>query len=696
MNASAAGRGIRRPAPSPVCPVCHRPDTGAVTCAQCSQTLRGGYVLGAATPADRSDLEASLADCRQRYDLRAAARAAGAPGGLDSELLDDLAVLARGGRPSPERIRDAVAEVEAADPPVSVTSAGLMFTLTRLVTGKSEAIAFVEVGPDAIAVQTLVAGPLGVPRLQAHEAIQWTDVLPLLPENPDLRRLRMAGGIGEAPDGPANADEADAAPTPALIAEAIVPALNKLMAAAAAAAASSRLHGSPGAGNSLRPRVPRRVDIVLVRRPLRWPVLETALAQARTVLRPVAELVVPLAEGDLETVVDAVAQRAPLRHGYELVLVDVNADNGAVSVKPYPLFGAGIAVTPDEPPTVTVPLAVVAGHAAAQVALPIVARRGPAPPYREPELVRQTRPLVELAALNGSVPGETELRVTLHGPGNLEMHAVPELLSGHAIRAHWLELITMLPDQVPRTWVPAGGLDIVVLVELGGAEDVVAERVRLARDTIREFRGEPGVRVSVLGHRDHFGRYRVDAIGKPGEDREALVVGCPLTAPSEAWAAFGRAERWEAVPVVDRQVAPVEDALQIVAGSRWDWRPEARHVLLTIGGRVPHPPREPRYGEGMLPCPHHYSWESALDRLAAAQTVEPWAVRDGQENLKSSYVREAWRRLGARPDLWSGKVTAAQLARMIGQAPQAAAVEIGLARHATVAPTASHEGGAGV
>ena len=695
MNASASGPGIRGTVPGPGCPVCHGPDTGAVTCAGCGRTLRGGYVLGPATPADRSELETSLADSRQQYDLRAAARVAGAPGELDSELLDHVAGLARGGRPSPERIRRAVAEVEAEDLPVPVTRAGLMFTLTRLVTGKAEAIAFVEVGSDEIAVQTLVAGPLGVPRLQSSEALPWTDVLPLLPGNPDLRRLRMAGGVGEEPGAAAEAGEAIAATAPAVIGEAIVPALDKLMAAAAAAAAASRRQGAPGAGNSLRPRVPRRVDIVLVRRPLRWPVLEAALARARTILRPVAELVVPLTDGNLEAVVAAAAQRAPLRHGYELLLVDVNADNGAVSVKPYPLFGAGIAVTPGEPPTVTVPLAAVAGHAAPQVALPIVARRGPVPPYRNPDLVRQARPLVELAALDGSVRGETELHVTLHGPGDLELHPAPGLMSGRAVRAHWLELVTMLPDQVPQTWVPAGGLDIAVLVELGGAEDVVADRVRLARDTVREFRGESGVRVGVLGYRDHFGRHRVDAIGKPGEEREALVVGCPLTAPGEAWAAFGRAERWRAVEVIDRQAASVEDALQIVAGSRWEWSPGARHVLLTIGGRVPHPPKEPRYGEGMLPCPYHYSWSSALDQLEAAQAVETWAVRDGQENLKSSYVTQAWQRLGARPDLWAGKVSAAQLARMIGQAPQAAVVEIGLARHVTVAPAASREGGTG-
>jgi len=686
-----------------VCPVCQWPDNGDAVCGECGWQLLGDYILGAATWADQSDLDTRLADRQRRHDLRAAARAAGVAGNRDPDVLTRLAGLARGGPVVREQVDQAAEEVDAEDPSVAETSAGITFALTRLVVGKTEAIAFVEVGLDAISVRTLVAGALGVltplvgdglPTSLVGDGLPWTDVLPLLPDDQDLRRLRMAGGIGMLRG--AVRDTATPAALISVLDEAIRPVLDRLMAGATAAAVASRADSGPGLWSNLPPRSPHQVDVVLVRRMVRWPVVDAAIARARTALRPIAEIVVPADAGDLAAVVDDLAGRAPLRHGYDLILVDADASSGAVTVKPRKLFAAGAAVLPGTKPTVVIPVAAVPGHAADRLALPIVARRGPVTDYRDPDLLRDLRPLVAMAALDGTIPETTELRVTLRGPGRLDVQHARGVLPAHAVRVGWPELITGVPKQLPPTNRSAmGGLDLVVLVELGGAEGTVATRVRLARDLVDMFRNASAARIAVVGYRDHFGRHRVDAIGKTDEDQEALVVGCPLVEPAGARSVLRRADRWHEVPVGDHHAAPIEDALQIVAGPKWEWRLGTRHVLLVIGGRPPHPAKELRYGEGMLPCPHRFSWQRALDRLRAAQTVERFAVLDRREDPGSSYARQAWQELGADGVYPAGSITAARLARLVSPVPRADAFEICLARYAGAAPSKSRVGEAG-
>jgi hypothetical protein len=685
-----AGEGRSSPV-RPVCPVCHCPDSGASVCAECGWQLIGDYVLGPATPADRQQFNLLLADKQRHYDLRAAVRVAEGAGQRDRAVLERVARLARGGMPSGEQIDRAVAEIDAEDPQVSMTQSGLMFALTRLVTGKTDAIAFLEVGPDTIDVQTLVLSPIGVPARLAEDSLPWTDVVPRLPSNADLRRLLMAGGVGERPVG----DGGEATPTTVIdmLDEAIGPALARLMAAGAAAPPMRRADGSPG--SSVPSRAPRRVDTVLVRRTLHWPVLKAAVERARKVLRPTAEIVVEPGVGGLDAVVDAAAGRAPLRHGYELVLVDVDEDSGEVTVRPRTLFGAGVAVTPDAESTVAIPVETVPGHAADQVALPIVARRSPGQSrrdaallYQDPVLLAKWRPLAAMPVLDGVGQGKAELRVTLRGPGRLEVHPAAGLLSQSALPVGWPELITMLPERLPPGRAGMGELDLVLLLELGGDDQIVADRVSLVRDVVAEFRGHTAVKVAVLGYRDHFGRHRVDAIDKREDERAALVVGCPLMDPADAWSVFSLGERWLAVPVGDHHAAPVEDALQIVAGPQWRWRSGARHAIVVVGGRPPHPPKQARYGEGMLPCPHRYSWRSAVERLSDEQAVECFAVRDRPDTAKATYAKDAWQQLGAQRVCWAGDITATQLARLVGQAARTAVVEIGLARHGRAAPAA--------
>jgi hypothetical protein len=683
-----------------VCPVCHWPDRGAAVCGECGWQLLGDYVLGPATWSDQRDFAARLAGWQCRHDLRAAARAAGSVGDRDLALLVRLAGLARGGPPSRAQVERAAAEVDAADPPVALTSAGTGFALTRLVAGQTGAIAFVELGPDAVSLQTLVAGPLGEPARLVGDSLRWTDVLPLLPHDDDLRHLRMAGGIGVAPadDGPGpDRDPATPAALIDVMDEAIRPALTRLMAAASAAAAS-QAEGA-GRGNGPPSQDADRLDIVLVRRTSRWPVLDAAIMRARMVIRPVAEVVVPVGAGDLATVMDDVAGHAPLRHGYDLVLVDVDADSGAVTVKPHKLFSAAAAVLPGTKPTVLIDVAAVPGHAADRLALPIVARRGVVTSYRDPAVLEDRRPLVRMTAMDGRTTGTTRMRVTLLRPGRVKVQAAPGLLPSRTLRVEWPGLITGLPARVSPPGASATrGLDLVLLVELGGAAETVAARVSLAQEVIdvltrssHDAPGEePAVKVSVVGYRDHFGKHRVDAIGKMDQEHQALVAGFPLIKAAWARSEFRRVDRWHEVPVGDYHAAPIEDALQIVAGTKWQWQPQARHVLLVIGGRPPHPDRAGPFGDAMLPCPHRFSWPSTLDRLRAAQGVECYAVLD--RPVTPGYAEQAWRRFAGHNVYPAGSVNAEQLARMVGLALRTASAEICLAKYVTAAPTRSREG----
>jgi hypothetical protein len=193
------------------------------------------------------------------------------------------------------------------------------------------------------------------------------------------------------------------------------------------------------------------------------------------------------------------------------------------------------------------------------------------------------------------------------------------------------------------------------------------------------------LRVAVLGFRDHFGRHYFDAIGVPELEHEALVVGCGLSAPDKARSLFRTDKRrnvelWQAVEIGDYHAAPVEDALQLLADPEWKWTESARHVLLTIGGRPPHPPAQG--GEPMLPCKHRLPWENSLARLRDDLALECFAVLD--RPVTPGYAEEAWRLLAARGRYQAG-TSASRIARDLTASARASAVEIRLATSAGAA-----------
>ena len=676
------------PGPEVGCLVCHwpgQPDEGS--CRQCGWDLNSSTTVAR----DREGHGDQLAARQRDHDLRAAVRVAGVAGDRDADLLARLAKLVRGIPPQPADIERAVARADReAGQPVT-TSAGIGFTLARLVAGKTDAIAFVEVGRDALALQTLVIDERGALARRVNDSLPWSSLLPLLPADDNLRYLRMAGGVGASPRAleaarPVRELEAagaggglpgaggiplgeDTGPAGLLdaIDDAITPALTRLMAASGAAAAlgrSSRVasgRGSTGAG------VPPRVDTVLVLRTHRWPLLDEAAARVRAGLRPVAEIIVldfrPLAE-----IVDEAAVHAPLRYPYDLVLAHVDHKTGAVTPRRCELFRAGARVPVHGPPMVTiVELARPDHQAADRLALPIVERRGRVEDTRNLSEVEEQWPLVRLASLAPAGPRFT-LTARLLRPGELDLAVAPGRFSGSGLPVGWPELLGELPDRLPPT---SGEVDVVLLVELGGSGDgTVAARVELATRVVEEFRKEQGARVAVLGYRDHYGGHRVDAVGGRGvAEREALLVGCGLSTPAGALSVLGSTGLWREVRGNDRHAAPVECALRPLLARQFGWRTDARHVLIVLGSRPAHPPWTGPEGDVTLPCPHRFAWNDALNKLRRRQLVECLAVLDpGKVPPRARGFWEQLANLGIR---WLGTDSAAPqaLRQAAGSAP---------------------------
>src|ERR1035437_3958655 len=680
-----------------VCPVCRWPGQGGAACQRCDWERAEGFDPGAATAADGPDLKVRLADRQCDYDLRAVTRVVSSIWPIDQLLLGGLAAIVRGG-PPPGRIEQAMADAERP----AGTSAGMIFALARLVSRKTDAVAFVEIVPDAVSWQTLVVDELGVPvRPEGGSgSYQWTAILPRLPVDFCLRYLQMAGGVGVATS---EREEADPAALIAAADKSIPPVVAGFTTAAAHAAVIERVGRASGdpdrtdtVSNSAR-GTSRSLDTVLVRRTHNWLLLDVAARLARAVKRPVTEIMAGPDAGTLADVIDAAAAQAPLRYAYDLILVEANTHTGMVRPRPHELFPAGAAVLPGLPPVATVDVTPVTGYTAEQLALPIVARRGPDADLRDVEALDEQRPLIAMAGLDASTGGPFQVRIELSRPGQAQLLAPPGFSPTDAGPGGWPGLIADLPKRLrPEPRLLSGGLDLVLLVELGAAkdkEDAVAARVQLTKGVVCEFRDVPEARIAVLGYRDRFGKYEAAETGVPGQEGKALVVGSTggFSTSDDLRAMFEPADWWRAVPVGEDHAAPVEEALWLLADTwdTWRWRPDVRHVVLVAGRGPPHPAKAAKPG-GIHPCRPGRSWREALKRLQAEQALQCFAVLD--DDPAPGYAAGEWRALTASGRFRKAAGTTAQLlAQDCGLAPRSHA-QLRLAALAASVPAAGQEG----
>lgn len=638
-----------------LCPVCRWPSlSGETVCSVCDWRLTSGWIAGPASADDHRDLADRLAAACQDHDLRAAVRSASHELGHRADRISALARLVRGGQPSQEKVDRFIAEVSADNRSHQATTAGTGFALARLMAGEVDAIAFLEIGPDGASVEMIFTNDQGVPRsFAARGRLPWERVMPRLSGDRDLRGFQLAGGIG--------VDHGDAVGlgAEAVADDRLTTAFEYLIADASAEVAAAGISGARAG------RADPRLDTVLVRRTFGFTVLEHAAARARLAVRPVADIFQPPDAGSFEEIVRQIASRAPLRFSYELILVAVDARDGAVTVDEYELFPAGAVAKahprPEQVELVTPP------HAAPELLLPIVARQG--------EDARDW-PVIGAVAMNGAAPGSTKLSVSLGGPGTVTVQASPNALQPSARTPAWPDLLDQLPRYLPRS----GPLDVAFFIELAGHQEEVDSRLTLVRgvvDYLATASSASTVRVAVAGYRDHYSlTHHRDA----EEEDHQLVVLYPLAPIESARALLAPRKTWQAVPKQHYQVAPIEDALYALTQHEESWRRGARHMLIVVGSRPPHPPIVDSTGRQPTPCPYGHDWQSDLTRMRTEHNIECVSVlSDNDVNKTTGYATKAWNELAASGLFTIDKAGMDRLVQSVGLMATAATARLTLA-----------------
>jgi hypothetical protein len=357
-------------------------------------------------------------------------------------------------------------------------------------------------------------------------------------------------------------------------------------------------------------------EVLVLQRLPGWP-LPAELVHAHPSVHPVGASE-PVLDDDLVTKLIA---RTPLRHGYQLVLIDLDAHGSTMPVA-HPLFAAGAVAT--RRAVVTVP--VVAPAAAGQpVVVAVVAGPDGTPP-------RQCRPVaITRCQLVAGQPHALAFR--LDGPGRVTLTQPAHSRLDARTAETWPDLL----DDIPARYQPdANAVDVVFGIELGGSQHELDRRRDLVVAVIRFIEGNhpdpDAVRVGIIGYREHQGQQRqnvleVSQLGQPAVGREfaANLVRCPMIEP------------WN---------APVEDALSMAR--RWmSWRPRpvARRFVL-VGARPPYPPVD----GSVARCPNGLNWSDELLRLeqddvhhVAVWDRPPWSEK---KNEGGRQAVAAWLRLG--------------------------------------------------
>lgn len=556
----------------PGCPVCGYPIAHEeVRCAECRWTLHGEWRLGAPGPEGLRDFAERLGAARRERDLLAVVRAG---------LADDAYV--RGGTPSPEEWARARRAVDAPPMPDAALQAALAAALHRMRPGHALVVA--EVGVErALTVTRVELDELAVPRVpdgpgqdgpgQGPEDVAWDAALPMLARDPGERRFQLAGGLAD---------------------------LDRDL-----------------LWRSLRDGLPPRLgepgdDVLLVNREIGWPVPDRAVRILRK-RHPNAE-VVPAGRQGVRDLLGPLVAALPPRHDVGLLAVEVEPGTRRVHPRLIPLFPAGTPAGTER----TVSLARPPGDADTTVLVAVAATA-----------TRWTLLAAGAARLPAGV--RTDVRLTLDGPGRVRITAPDGL---RPVTERLPELLDGLPGRLEALTEP---VDLICAVELGGVDELVRRRLDLARDLVSvldvTYPGSELVRVAVLGYRDHaYGR---------GKERRQTVLGDWLGTPVKALEALSRLRP---SPIEYPEAAPVEDMLHEVAArlarsrsSTGTWATgtwatgqmsapgalaataghgPSRTVLLTVGGRPPHPPIQ---GDGeVLPCQFERSWHAALATLTRA------------------------------------------------------------------------------
>ncbi|SEG88843.1 hypothetical protein SAMN04489712_12291 [Thermomonospora echinospora] len=436
-------------------------------------------------------------------------------------------------------------------------------------------LSIVEAGETGITVTVVGVDGFGLPRSRRRPTVPWRDLVPML----------AAGPVDEPAGGP-------------------VDELRFRLAGGFGGVDRIRLWAELERNLTQRLPLPDGHQIMPVCTASGWPVPERALAmlgRGRTQDPPTR-----LAGGDVAAVVSETVAALPLRGHLELVVVRVDRRTGQVHPDGVRLFAAGDQVGTERSLT----FRCVHPHPDGTV-LAVATWRDDGPRV--------------LSIGSVHLPeGEHRLRAVLAGAGRIKFLDPAGITPEHR---PWSELMATLPDRLAPQ---VAELDVVCLVDLSG--DGSAARRRLAAEFVKlaaRRLPEPGrLRVAVIGYGRHDFRMEAEDAG--------VLQGKWLAPPA---AALDTLDRLRQVWTDRIPSAPVEDALHQVAKRITTIPPERKVVMLTLGERPPHPPRDDP--SGMLPCPHGHDWGSLLRRVQRHPGLLSVAVLDSAEHLTP-----AWRRIG--------------------------------------------------
>ncbi|MEV0303937.1 serine/threonine protein kinase [Streptomyces prasinus] len=308
----------------------------------------------------------------------------------------------------------------------------------------------------------------------------------------------------------------------------------------------------------------------------------------------------------------------------------------------------------------------------------------PLPPATLRDTRTEDRPVPRPERARARPGPRTAVTVALDGDGHprgTEPEPLPVHRDGRAL-PHPADADTPRPR--------ATAADVLLLLELGGTRAESERRLHFLRSVLhrlataappgpgtdrpgtgRTGAGAPGtpadLRIGLVGYEDH----EVLPVRAVPENDSVLSSWGPGTAEDAAEAV----RRFPVRPVRHDYGAPLEDALYAAAHWR-HWRDGARHLLLVLARRPPHPARQ--QSDLSLPCPDRYDYEEALRRLrtAVCPDLTVVAVRDATAGDPSGHwrprtrerLRHIWRDLGRDHLFTLGTHTPEDVASCVGHA----------------------------
>ncbi|MGY3200349.1 hypothetical protein [Streptomyces sp. TE5632] len=658
------------------CPVCWSGDAGR-RCAACGWERTTAAVGPTARDAEIAacwswDMAAAVLATRH---MTASGRARGVPPGgtVDTclrPLIRRAPATAPGGSPRFPRPLGSLdpfgpGEWKDADPG---SPTGALSVLTALAAGEYDAVCVLGISVSGLALRELGRCPQGTG--WTHDSpggdVRWPDAVPWLPASTTERAFLLAGGIGAAPPYGTHG-------VPRATDEAWEPAVHRALATTLAPLHAARAQG-------------RAVPLILVGQAhgWRWP---GYAAQALTARAPAAARMLLDASDTrtLDDIVASVCRRVPLRHGYALLTRPARGGppdrrtaaearilfpGGTTLPREGELFASVELLADTDTDTDTDADTDVDPRVGADTGTGVpVGRRGEGvfalPLVAAREGVRtEDWPVLRAARARVRPGGRTTVTVALDSNGQLRFTEPESFTEDRNGRT---------PSHSARAaGSAAAAADVLLLLELGGTEDESERRVRFLRSVLRhlgnafppdsepgrhgargatgtggpEGRGDPkGLRVGLVGYEDH----KVLPV-RAGHGGGAVLS---VWGPGSAEAAAEAVRRFPVRPVRHDYGAPLEDALHAAAHWR-HWRDGARHLLIVLARRPPHPARQ--QADLSLPCPDRYDYEEALHRLrtvtcpdltvigvrdtAGVDTSGSWRPRTRER------LRQIWRDLG--------------------------------------------------